>query len=173
MPDYTPIADLIGMLEGYEMQLVGSTAINGEGSDIDIAVNISDLRQQQIPPQHLGQPMGNLIANQNRQAHEQANRLVNNLRQAGCEISGGAHYEVFNLTGDTQFTSFRRGDFNILLCFNIQSWNRFIKGRDYCIFLRNLGVDMTSKEVRVAVHGIASGMDITALTADQERLRVR
>lgn len=173
MPDYTPIADLIGMLEGYEMQLVGSTAINGEGADIDIAVNCSDLRIQEVPIQHWGQPMGELIDRQNRQVREQTNRLINNLRQAGCEISGGAHYEVFNLTGDTQFTSFRRGDFNILLCFNIQSWNRFIKGRDYCVFLRNLGVDMTSKEVRVAVHGIASGMDIAALTADQERLRVR
>lgn len=173
MPDYTPIADLIGMLDGYEMQLVGSTAINGEGADIDIAVNCSDLRQRHVDMTPAGAILNQLFTGRNRDARERANHLVNNLRQAGCEISGGEHYEVFNLTGDTQFTSFRRGDFNILLCFNIQSWNRFIKGRDYCIFLRNLGVDMTSKEVRVAVHGIASGMDIAALTADQERLRVR
>lgn len=149
MPDYTPIADLLRILQGIEVQLVGSTAINGAGSDIDLAVNCTITADF---PQ------------------EAARDVVQLLARAGCVIGGGAHYEAINLEADDQFTSLRRGDFNLLLCFNERSWSRFTKGRDACILLRDLGVDMTDKRVRVAVHALAGGASLRDVQRDLDRL---
>lgn len=156
MPDYTPINDLIEMIGAdVPMQLVGSTAINGQGTDIDIAVNY-------------------VISPDNEAADRQdATDLIRRLRNAGCEVSGGANYEAINLEADDRFVSLRRGNFNLLLCFNDRSWNRFIKGRDFCILLRDLGVDMSSKAVRVAIHGMANHGNIDLVRADLARLPQR
>lgn len=146
MPDYTPINDLLVILDGYEMELVGSTAINGEGNDIDIAVRID---------------VQNL---------DTVRRRIVDLRRAGCVMSGGAHYEAINLEADDQFTSFKRGDYNLLLCFNNRSWDRFTVGRDYCILLKELGVDMTSKAVRVACHSMATKERLVQVRRDVARI---
>lgn len=156
MPDYTPINDLLELIgEDVEMQLVGSTAINGHGEDIDIAIK--------------------LIIRNDAEAVDRADAtdLIRRLRAAGCEVSGGANYEAINLEADDRFVSLRRGNFNLLLCFNDRSWNRFIKGRDFCILLRDMGVDMSSKAVRVAIHGMANHGDINMVRADLARLPQR
>lgn len=167
MPDFTPIEDLLTILGDYDIELVGSTAINGTGEDIDIAVRVN---LEPTPIAVENELMGMI---QQGEANERAQMVIRDLVRAGCTMSGGAHYEVIRLDTDDQFTSFRRGQYNILLCFNTRSWERFTKGRDMCIFLRGLGVDMTNKAVRVAVHGIAAGMNLEQLQRDQERLAVR
>lgn len=147
MPDYTPISDLINITREHEMQLVGSTAINGEGEDIDIAVKA--------------------IINDNF-TQSDARELVGELAQAGCTIGGGGHYDIGAL--EDQFTSLKRGRYNLLLCFNERAWNRFTKGRDACILLKNLGVDMSDKQVRVAVHALAAGMSLQDVQRDVDRV---
>ena len=91
MPDYTPINDLLGMIgDDVDMQLVGSTAINGQGEDIDIAIK--------------------LIIRNDAEAVDRADAtdLIRRLRAAGCEVSGGANYEAINLEADDRFVSLRR-----------------------------------------------------------------
>lgn len=156
MPDYTPINDLLDIIGAdVEMQLVGSTAINGQGEDIDIAVKLIIRPDSEFADRNSAQS------------------TILQLRAAGCELSGGAHYEAINLEVDDRFVSLRRGNFNLLLCFNDRSWNRFIKGRDFCILLRDLGVDMSRKDVRVAIHGMANHGNIDMVRADLARLPQR
>lgn len=152
MPDLTPYNQFLDVLRNYPMQLVGSTAINGTGLDIDIAVQVNAITPEDMV---------------------QARAYIDQLQFLGCSTQGGAHYEAINLEADEAFVSMRTGQLNLLLCFNERSWNRFIKGRDFCVLLNELGVDMSSKAVRVAVHSMVSTGDVTLVERDLERLRVR
>lgn len=155
MPDFTPVAHILALLAGFEKELVGSVAINGTGADFDIAVRM---------------PIGETVDPQGGNDLRDITEIIQLMRDNGCTLQGGAHYEAINLEADDRFTSLRFGDFNFLLCFNDRSWTRFTKGRDACILLRELGVDMSDKAVRVAVHALSNGMSINEVQRDLARL---
>lgn len=133
------------------MELVGSTAINGEGNDIDVAVDLSRLNTGEI-------------------FTISPNDVISIFQRFGCTTQGGAHYETVNLDADDQFTSMRFQNFNFLLCFNERSWDRFTLGRDICMYLREIGIQLDTKQKRIAIHALVSTLDVNEIRRQVERV---
>lgn len=127
---------------GLQWEWVGSVAINGEGNDIDIAIRVD--------------PADEVAA-------------LEHYRLQGWTSQGAGYRQIVN---GNNFSSLKKGDFNILLCYDQSSWDRFVKGRDYCLFLKSIGVDMTNKAVRIAIHAMSAGETLEGVKQDVGRLGV-
>lgn len=128
---------------GLPFEFVGSVPINGSGEDVDIAVLTTG-----------GVDRDDLIT-----------ALVVSgftTKQHGYERLGEE---------DDLFVSYRLGDVNILVCSNQRTYERFTKGRDFCILLKSLGVSMDDKRVRVAIHGMVSNGDMKQVLKDLSRFK--
>lgn len=140
-------ADMISALTGIANRgivphLVGSVAIQGTGADVDYAIQVPDAHHDEI---------------------------INLLTSLGFETRNHGYASVQD--DDDQFLSFRKGDVNILFCMNEKSLLRFTRGRDFCILLKELGIPMEDKRVRVAIHGMVSNGSMDQVLKDLRRLR--
>lgn len=125
----------------YPWEVVGSTAILGAGEDYDVAIRV---------------PVGD------------EEYSINCLRMNGWNVQGHGYRQIEK---GNNFLSGKKDDINILLCFDETAWNRFVKGRDMCIFLKSIGVDFTDKKVRIAIHALTAGEDINGVMKDVNRIR--
>lgn len=125
-----------------QWEWVGSVAINGAGEDLDIAIRVPE---------------------------EEKDQAVAFYTQGGWLHQGGGYQLIVQ---GNNFSSFKRGDYNILLCYDDIAYDRFVKGRDYCIFLKSIGVDMTSKAVRIAIHELSAGVPLAAARRSVARLNL-
>lgn len=130
-----------GLPDTYRIELVGSVAINGTGEDFDYAVRVKE--GDPYPIQHFI----NMGFTPNRHSYEGFKDI------------------------DDNFESFSRNKDNVLLCYNEQSFDRFVNGRDFCLLLKELGVDMSSKKVRVALHAMASNGSLEQCKKDLARFK--
>ncbi len=128
----------------FKWDLVGSTAINGKGEDIDIALRVEEVYRPNVEA------------------------LARNLR-----LEDNNHGYADDKEGMNNFHSYKRDGVNLLFCYEDDSYDRFVKGKDACIFLKNLGVDMNSKEVRVAIHALMATQDVEAAMKDVEKVKNR
>lgn len=125
---------------GLQWEWVGSVAINGEGDDMDLAIRVDEVDKA----------------------------MALDYYQALGWLPHPAAYDE-NVPG-RNFKSLKKGDFNILLCYDDVTWTRFVKGRDLCIFLKGMGVDMSRKDIRIAIHEIAAGGSEAQVRASVARL---
>lgn len=115
-------------MERPPIELVGSARILGEGNDIDVALF--------VPNEELRESILELA------------------RIDGWNMQG-AGYEP--IVAGNNFTSIKKGIYNLLICADQVSWDRFTVGARLCVFLQGLGVPVEDKRVRVAIHALAGG----------------
>lgn len=116
---FVPIPGLTPSVDGV---LTGSTAINGSGQDVDIAV------------------YGPLLGD-------------TDLAAAGYAL-GGKEY------GDSDFTSYRNGETNLLVFSSHKAYAEFIRATSLCIALREAGGRPLNKWQRVLVFEFMRRSDV-------------
>lgn len=115
-------------MERPPIELVGSARILGEGNDIDVALFVK-----------------------NEQLRE---RIIELARIAGWNMQGAGYEQI---VAGNNFTSIKKGIYNLLICADQTSWNRFTVGARMCVYLQGLGVPVEDKRVRVAIHALVGG----------------
>ena len=110
------------------IELVGSARILGEGNDIDVAMFV-----------------------ENEQLRE---RIIELARISGWNMQGAGYEQI---VAGNNFISIKKGIYNLLICADQVSWNRFTVGARMCVYLQGLGVPVEDKRVRVAIHALVGG----------------